>query len=139
MYFCTVLKIKKISVKINTQYCCNFNPLQKYHLIFINFNFFPSNLLELTKILIIFLIFPIFKKIKLNFCKDLKMQQNCVLIFLKIFIYFYIFFQQKNFIEIYEDFEKNFRIFTWNIEKIKNIIKILVNLSKYDIKMLNFK
>jgi hypothetical protein len=32
-----------------------------------------------------------------------------------------------------------FKIFTWNIGKIKNIIKILVNLSKYEVKILIFK
>jgi len=32
-----------------------------------------------------------------------------------------------------------FKIFTWNIGKIKNIIIILVNLSKYEVKILIFK
>jgi len=31
------------------------------------------------------------------------------------------------------------KIFTWNIGKIKNIIKILVNSSKYEVKILIFK
>jgi len=32
-----------------------------------------------------------------------------------------------------------FKIFTWNIGKIKNIIKILVNSSKHEVKILIFK
>jgi hypothetical protein len=32
-----------------------------------------------------------------------------------------------------------FKIFTWNVEKIKNIIKTVVNLSKYEVKILIFK
>jgi len=67
--------------KIKLDYGWIFNPLQKWDLISLKIRIFTSYLLKITKIMIIFFIFPIFqvkilnfKEIKSHFCRGLKIQ-----------------------------------------------------------------
>jgi len=68
-----ILKVCKILRKIKIDYGWIFNPLQKWDLISLKVRIFTSYLLELTKILIILFIFPIFQVKILNF-KEIKFQ-----------------------------------------------------------------